>query len=146
MAYFNRHYHFLTCCHGCTRDYCCCCIEAIPKKFKLQEKHDLFIKNEEVAAPEDINWQSYEVSSGSKAARYIFAALIIIFFLAISCTIIGICTIYVSTHSSNCDSVTVPSTLAGAQAANDQKVKTCFCNANLISSLTDSSIKTYCSA
>jgi hypothetical protein len=77
--------------------------------------------------------------------RYFFAFLIIIVFLALSCAIIGLCTIYISTHSSDCDSVTVPSSLTAAQASLDSLAKTCYCNANLITALTDSSIQTYCS-
>lgn len=76
----------------------------------------------------------------------LFAAFIIIIFLAFSCTVIGICTIYVSNKSSNCDSVTIASSLAAAQLLTDQKSKTCYCNANLLSSLTDSGIKSFCSS
>ncbi len=74
-----------------------------------------------------------------------FAFLIILIFLAISCTIIGICTIYVSTRSSDCSGVTVPQTLADAQASTVAIEKTCYCNANLLAALTDSSIQTFCS-
>lgn len=95
-------------------------------------------------APEDINWASVEISICSKLFRLLFAFLIIVLFLLLSCTIIGLCTIYVTTHSSNCDSVTIPTSLLAATLSNDPLIKTCYCNANLISSLTDSSIKTYC--
>lgn len=67
-------------------------------------------------------------------------------FLLLSCTIIGLCTIYISTHSSNCDSVSVPTTLAQAQASTSESEIKCYCNANIISSLTDSSIKSFCSS
>lgn len=42
--------------------------------------------------------------------------------------------------------MTIPSTLVTAQASTDPLVKTCYCNANLINSLTDSSIQSYCSS
>jgi hypothetical protein len=64
----------------------------------------------------------------------------------LSCTIIGLCTIYVSTHSSNCDSVIIPANLAQAQTSNNSTVKTCYCNANVFTALTDSSIQNYCSS
>lgn len=67
-------------------------------------------------------------------------------FLAISCTIIGLCTIYISTRSSNCDSINVPTTLATALTITDQATLKCYCNANLFNSFTDNGIKTLCSS
>lgn len=75
-----------------------------------------------------------------------FATFIIVVFLAFSCTVIGICTIYVSAHSANCDSISVPTTLVAAQASTDQTVISCYCNSNLLSSLTDVNIKSFCSS
>jgi hypothetical protein len=69
----------------------------------------------------------------------------VLLFLALSCTIIGLCTIYVSTHSSNCDAVTVPSTLSQAQLSTDKTEIKCYCNANILASLTDASIQSFCS-
>lgn len=66
-------------------------------------------------------------------------------FLAISCTIIGLCTIYISTHSSDCDSITVPSTLAAAMVVTDTSIIKCYCNANLFASFTDVGIQNFCS-
>lgn len=118
----------------------------LDNQYKLSQKYEILIKNDEVPAPEDINWDSFEISICSKVMRLLFAALIILIFLCLSCAIIGLCTIYVSTHSSNCDSVTIPSSLAQAQASTDPTVKTCYCNANVLTSLTDSSIQSYCSS
>jgi hypothetical protein len=66
--------------------------------------------------------------------------------LAISCAIIALCAIYITTHSSDCDSVAVPSSIAAAQASGDPQAKTCFCNANLLTALTDSTVQSYCSS
>ena len=95
--------------------------------------------------PEDINWDSVETTPCGLFIRYFFALLMILLFLAFSCTIIGVCTIYISTHSSNCDSVNVPASLSAAQASTSSVEVKCYCNANLISSLTDASIKDFCS-
>ena len=57
---------------------------------------------------------------------------------------IGLCTIYISVHSSDCDNVVIPTSVADALISTDPKAKTCFCNANLFASLSDSSIKAYC--
>lgn len=97
-------------------------------------------------APEDINWGTFELSFCSRFFRGLFAFLIILIFLAVSCAIIGLCSIYISSHASNCDSVTVPTTYAQAQATSDTVALRCYCEANLISSFSDSSIKTLCSA
>ena len=67
-------------------------------------------------------------------------------FLALSCTIIGLCTIYISTHSSNCDSINVPTSLAAAQAVTDQATLKCYCNANLFNSFTDAGIQALCAS
>lgn len=78
--------------------------------------------------------------------RYLLSVILILIFLAISCTIIGLCTIYISTHSSNCDSITVPTTLANALMITDSAVLKCYCNANLFSSFTNAGIQKLCSA
>ena len=77
--------------------------------------------------------------------RYILSFLLILVFLAITCTIIGLCTVYISTHSSDCDAVSIPTTIAAAQAITDSTVIKCYCNSNLISSFTNSDIKNFCS-
>ena len=70
----------------------------------------LLIKSERVPAPEDINWGSFELSAGSKLFRVLFSFFIIVVFLAVSCTVIGLCSIYINSHAGTCDGVTLPGT------------------------------------
>jgi hypothetical protein len=65
-------------------------------------------------------------------------------FLAISCAIIGLCSIYISSHSSNCEGVTIPGTAALANATANSTIIKCYCDSNLVSSFSDSTIKTVC--
>lgn len=66
-------------------------------------------------------------------------------FLALSCCIIGICSIYISSHSGNCDGLNISSyTTATATASGSTTIMQCYCNANLMESFTDSTIKTAC--
>lgn len=83
------------------RGICCCCIDD-PEKKHLYKGKKLYVKTEKVPEPEDINWNSYEVGICGKIFRVLIAALIIIVFLAISCTVIGLCSIYISSHSVSC--------------------------------------------
>lgn len=105
----------------------------------------MLIKNDSVPSPEDINWESHELTCCSGFCRCLIAAAAIILFLAVSCVIIGLCTIYVSTHSNDCEGVSLPSDLAAAQKISDDKIKLCYCSANVIASLSNSDIQSYCS-
>ena len=62
--------------------------------------------------------------------------VIILLFLALSCTIVGICGVYISSHSNNCEGVDI-STMTSTNAQ-------CYCNANLVASFTDPQIQTDC--
>ena len=95
--------------------------------------------------PEDINWNSYEVGILGKIFRVLIAALIIIVLLALSCTIIGLCSIYISSHSVSCEGVTIPPDVATAKTTltTDKEIK-CFCQANLFASFQDSQLVSYC--
>lgn len=77
--------------------------------------------------------------------RGCFATLVILIFLAISCAIIGLCSIYISSHSNNCDGLNIASyTATTAVATANPTIIQCFCNAHLIDSFTDSAIQTAC--
>ncbi len=84
------------------------------------------------------------MSACSKFFRVLFSALIIIIFLGLSCTIIGLCSIYINTHSGNCDNITIPTTTAAASATTDSTTLQCYCFANLIDSFSDTAISTIC--
>lgn len=102
LQYYSDHYLFNTKnSHSCMRGICCCCIDD-PEKKHLYKGKKLYVKTEKVPEPEDINWNSYEVGICGKIFRVLIAALIIIVFLAISCTVIGLCSIYISSHSVSC--------------------------------------------
>ena len=76
--------------------------------------------------------------------RGCFAFFIILLFLLVSCIIIGLCSIYITSQSKNCDGLVVSSyTAATATAAGDTVLK-CYCNAHFVDSFTDSTIKTAC--
>jgi hypothetical protein len=73
-----------------------------------------------------------------------FAVLIILVFLSASCIIIGLCSVYIQTHSSDCDGID-SSIYTVNSLPNDAIILRCYCNANLVSSFTDSTIQTTCS-
>lgn len=96
--------------------------------------------------PENIEWQDYEITACSKIFRVLFSLMIILIFLAISCTIIGLCSIYIGTHSGNCAGVTIPDSASQAQATNNSTIILCYCDANLIQSFSDASIDAVCTS
>ena len=66
-------------------------------------------------------------------------------FLAISCAIIGLCSLYISAHASDCDDVVIPATVTLAQNTTNSTILQCYCDSNFIASFSDSSIKSVCS-
>lgn len=126
------------------RTICCCCIDDPQPKYLYKGKK-LYVKTEKVPEPEDINWNSYEVGIFGKIIRVLVSAIIIIVFLALSCTIIGLCSIYISSHSVSCEGVIIPNDLATAKTnlTTEREIK-CYCQANLIASINDPAISTYC--
>ena len=44
------------------------------------------------------------------------AIVIILVFLAISCTLIGLCSIYISSHAEDCEGVEYPNTVSEAES------------------------------
>lgn len=104
----------------------------------------MHIKTDKVPTPSDIDWSSFELGPASKFFRILFSALVIITFLAISCAIIGLCSIYINTHSGNCDGVTVPTTVAAASLITNSTVLQCYCYANLVTSFSDTTISAVC--
>lgn len=113
LTYFNKHYLFNTNLHGCARSICCCCVDDPEPKY-LFKGQKLFVKNDKVPEPEDINWDSVEVGVCGKICRVLVAILVILIFLGISCTIIGLCSIYISANSIDCTSVVFPTSVAEA--------------------------------
>lgn len=146
LEYYNEHYLFNTRnTHSCMRSLCCCCIDDPEQKYLYKGKK-LYIKTEKVPEPEDINWDSYEVGCCGKIFRVLISVVIILVFLAISCSIIGLCSIYISSHAVSCDGLVIPSNLENAKSVNatGQLLK-CFCTANFIESFNNADIKSYCS-
>lgn len=73
-----------------------------------------------------------------------FAFLIILVFLLISCTIIGLCSLYISANSGSCEGVTIPATPADATATNNATIIKCYCDSNLLQSFSDPLIEAAC--
>jgi hypothetical protein len=113
LNYFNDHYLFSNSGHAFTRSLCCCCVDDPEPKY-LFRGEKLYIKSEKVPEPEDINWENHQIGCCSKFCRVLFGIFIFLIFLALSCTIIGLCSIYISANSVDCTSITSPSTLAEA--------------------------------
>lgn len=70
--------------------------------------------------------------------------LVILIFLGITCAIVGLCSIYIASHASNCQNITIPSTLAAAQLSTDSAAVQCYCDANLVSTVSDQATKSLC--
>jgi hypothetical protein len=122
---------------------CCCCVNEPEQKYLLYGEK-LLIKSSMVPAPEDIEWEHFEINVCSKIFRILFTFLVILVFLAVSCTIIGLCSIYIGTHSGSCAGVTIPSTPAAATATNNDTIIQCYCDSNLLISFSDASVSAAC--
>lgn len=71
------------------------------------------------------------------------AILIILVFIFISTSIIGICSIYINTHSSDCENVNTNLDCPTLTTCTTIE-KTCYCNKNVFAALNDAKINTYC--
>ena len=143
--YYSNHYLFShKKSHTFMRGVCCCCVDD-PEPKHLFKGNKLYVKSEKVPEPEDLNWDAYEVGGCGKCCRILLALFIIVFFLAISCTLIGLCSIYISSHSGDCEGVEFPDTVSEAEDEDlDDTQKKCFCSSNFVSSLSDDGIVDYC--
>ena len=104
LNYFNEHYRFDNCSHGCMRCCCCCCVNKPDERGVFHNKK-ILVTNDHPPAPEDINWESYDLTCCGSLLRLFFSILIILLFLCLSCAIVGVCGVYISSHSSNCDGI-----------------------------------------
>ena len=95
------------------------------------------VANDNPPTPSDINWSNYDLSSCGKFIRIMVSFLIIILFLALSSTIVGLCGVYISSHSNNCDSVDISGFTATTISSQDENTIRCYCNANIVASFTD---------
>ena len=130
------------------RGCCCCCVDDPEPKY-LFKGQKLYIKNEKVPEPEDLNWDSFEVGCCSQFCRVMVAIIVILVFLAISCSIIGVGSIYISSHADDCEGIDIPGSLEKAQEAetNDEltdEQHKCFCNTKFIDSFSDDDILDFC--
>jgi hypothetical protein len=125
------------------RNCCCCCIHEPEGKY-LFKGGKLMISSERVPSPEDINWGTFDISLTSRFLRGLLSFFVILIFLGVSCAIIGMCSIYIASHASDCDNVVVPTSVTAAAASTDSTAVQCYCEANLVSALSDSSINAVC--
>ena len=144
LNYFNDHYLFSNAGHAFNRSLCCCCIDDVEPKY-LFKGEKLYIKNEKVPEPEDINWENHQIGCCSKFCRVLFGCLIFLIFLAISCTIIGMCSLYISANSVDCTGIIVPKTLTEAERQNITGYeRKCFCYEKLVDLINNEEAKKFC--
>lgn len=142
LKYYSDHFMFNRGLHECSRAMCSCCIPELGKRYVFREEYELKVLSEKVNDPEEINWESIDVSSCSRFMRITVAIIIIVVFIAVCSTLVSLCSIFISVNSTNCDGV--PSiTLTVAKTTSNSTEKTCFCNSNLLN-FGDSSIQELC--
>lgn len=107
----------------------------LPERQKFLNKYDLMIDNNNLARPDQINWNNIDISPISRAARMVISLLIIIITMFITSSLICFCTLYVSS-SSSCGDYDENTTLETAVSVGEQTLY-CFCAANFASFLTD---------
>lgn len=130
LDFYSHHYLYSSlfhecCMHGC----CCCCIPDIAEKYKFQGAK-LSVKNSKVTDPEEINWDSFDISMCSKITRVIIAIIVILVFIVVCSTLVALCSIFIQTNAEDCSGVGTTTLVAAqaAQVANNATVVTCFCN------------------
>ena len=108
---------------------CLCCMPELPERQKFLGKDQLVITSTNLARPEEYNWNNIDITSLSRAARIALSVLIIIICIAITSTLVAICTLYVSSTSS-CSNFDDAMTLNEAQATEDKLTMYCYCSAH----------------
>lgn len=127
MDFYADHYSFSTLFHQCVMRGClCCCIKQLPYDYRFNNA-ELKIKNPKVTDPEEINWDSFDISWTSKILRVVFAVFAILLFVVVCSTLVALCSIFIQTNAINCTGLTGYN-ITQVQTSGDPAIKTCFCN------------------
>lgn len=131
VDFYSNRYMFSTTFHSCCmHGLFCCCIDDFPNDHKFRGKA-LKIKNTKVVDPEEINWDSFDISWCSKITRVLLAIFVVLVFIVICSTLVALCSIFIQTNAVNCsgyDSITYET----AKTTSDSMTVTCFCNSELL--------------
>lgn len=77
-----------------------CCTPTPPEKFLFLGKFPLYIRNNKLSRPEEINWRNIDLSGFSVFLRWFFSIVLVVFSIIITSAMIGFCTLYVASTSS----------------------------------------------
>ena len=91
----------------------------------------LKVKNVKVTDPEEINWDSFDITWCSKITRVILAILVVLVFIVVCSTLVALCSIFIQTNAVNCSGYNSIS-YDVAKVATDSMTVTCFCNSELL--------------
>ena len=77
--------------------------------------------------PEEINWDSFDITWCSKITRVIIAIIVILVFVIICSTLVALCSIFIQTNAVDCTGLS-GLTIDDARNAPTTQKTTCFCN------------------
>lgn len=109
---------------------CSCCIKKPDPSHLFRGETKLRIRSDTVPDPEEINWESVNITKKSKFFRILLAIFVILLLLGICSILVAICSIFISANTSSCSDYNNVS-FQDAVASTDPKEKECYCNSNL---------------
>lgn len=121
-----------------------CCTPSPPERLLFLGRFPIMLRNAKLSRPEEINWRNIDISGLGRFVRWFFSIFFVVISIMITSSLIGLCTLYVASTSS-CQDYTTPTGSVAAQistiiARNSDSQKFCYCNENIASLYTDSTI------
>ena len=127
-----------------------CCVPIPPERLLFLKKFPVMLRNSKLSRPEYINWRNIDISNVGRFVRWSCSIFFVVLAIIVTSSLIGLCTLYVSSTSScqnyNSPTGTVANQILAIQNSTNVDANTyCYCNENLASIYTDTVVNTFCS-
>lgn len=143
LDFYNEHYLFGSRLHRCCTSTCGCCLRKPDRKYLYDDVTTLRVKAMDVPDPDEINWESVNITRRGKFFRVVLVVFVIVVFLALTTFLMAICSVFITSNTANCMKYI---DLTYNQAVNgDDTAKKCYCANNIVLIFNDN-IKSLCLA
>lgn len=84
----------------------------------------------DVPDPDEINWESVNITKRGKVFRVLLAVIIIIIFLGVTSILMAICSVFITSNTANC--VKYQDITYTQASVGDELTKKCYCSNNIV--------------
>jgi len=125
LDYYNQHYLFGTQLHRCFYSSCQCCFQRPESKYLYRGEKELRVKAMDVADPDEINWESVNITRRNKFFRVALAIVIIVVFLGLTSVLMAICSVFIVSNTISC--ISYQDVTYAEATVGDDLIKKCYC-------------------